>query len=409
MGAGYEPDRRVKGGTRVGRTNAEALGGTLQVTEIHGECDARFEAVRTAFAANFDQGQEVGASVAVTLHGEPIVDLWAGDADGQGNAWQRDTIVNVWSTTKTMAAICLLILADRGEIDLDAPVATYWPEFAAEGKDRVTVAQVMGHTAGLPGWDPPIAPEVLYDWDRATAALAAGAPWWEPGTASGYHALTQGYLEGEVVRRVTGRTIGTFFRDEVAEPLGADFHIGLPESDEHRTGRMVPPDRSLAAGLHLDPTAIATRTLLSCPLTGAEPNTREWRAAEIPAGGGTGNARSVARVHSALANGGSVDGVKLLSEQGVERIFTEQCHAVDHVLGMKMRLGTGFGLMNESVPLSPNPRSCFWGGWGGSLAVIDVDAEMSVAYVMNRMAGDLVGDMRGGLVVLSAFQALQSR
>jgi CubicO group peptidase (beta-lactamase class C family) len=384
------------------------------VTEIHGECDPRFEAVRTAFAANFDGGHEVGASVAVTLHGEPVVDLWAGDADnGDGDGadgvvppWQRDTIVNVWSTTKTMAAICLLILADRGEIDLDAPVATHWPEFAAQGKDRITVAQVMGHTAGLPGWDPAIGPDVLYDWDRAVAALAAQAPWWEPGTASGYHALTQGYLEGEVVRRVTGRTIGTFFREEVAEPLGADFHIGLPESEEHRTGRMVPPGRSLADGLDLDPTTVAIRALASCPLTGAEPNTREWRAAEIPAAGGTGNARSVARVHSALASGGSVDGVKLLSGEGVERIFTEQHHDVDQVLGMKMRLGTGFGLMNDTVPLSPNPRSCFWGGWGGSLAVIDLDAEMSVAYVMNRMAGDLVGDMRGGLVAFAALQSL---
>jgi CubicO group peptidase (beta-lactamase class C family) len=378
------------------------------VTEIHGDCDPRFEAVRAAFAANFDQGQEVGASVAVTLHGEPVVDLWAGDADEQGNAWQRDTIVNVWSTTKTMAAICLLVLADRGEVDLDAPVATYWPEFAAQGKDRVTVAQVMGHTAGLPGWDPPIAPADLYDWDRPTATLAAQVPWWDPGTASGYHALTQGYLEGEVVRRVTGRTIGTFFREEVAEPLGADFHIGLPESEEHRTGRMIPPDLSLLGAVGEDTGTVAAKALLSCPLTGAEANTREWRAAEIPAAGGTGNARSVARVHSALANGGTVDGVKILSEQGVERIFVEQCHDVDQVLGMKMRLGTGFGLMNESVPLSPNPRSCFWGGWGGSLAVIDVDAELSVAYVMNRMAGDLVGDMRGGLVVFSAFQALQS-
>jgi CubicO group peptidase (beta-lactamase class C family) len=382
------------------------------VTEIHGECDPRFEAVRTAFAANFDGGQEVGASVAVTLHGEPVVDLWAGDADNGDDAdgvvrpWQRDTIVNVWSTTKTMAAICLLMLADRGEIDLDAPVATHWPEFAAQGKDRITVAQVMGHTAGLPGWDPVIAPDVLYDWDRAVAALAAQAPWWEPGTASGYHALTQGYLEGEVVRRVTGRTIGTFFREEVAEPLGADFHIGLPESEEHRTGRMVPPGRSLAGGLDLDPTTVAIRALASCPLTGAEPNTREWRAAEVPAAGGTGNARSVARVHSALANGGSVGGVKLLSGEGVERIFTEQHHDVDQVLGMKMRLGTGFGLMNDTVPLSPNPRSCFWGGWGGSLAVIDLDAEMSVAYVMNRMAGDLVGDMRGGLVAFAALQSL---
>jgi CubicO group peptidase (beta-lactamase class C family) len=378
------------------------------VTEIHGECDGRFEAVRAAFEANFAPGQEVGASVAVTLEGEPVVDIWAGDADEDGRPWERDTIVNVWSTTKTMAATCMLMLADRGEIDLDAPVAKYWPEFAAEGKERVTIAQVMGHTAGVPGWDPPIAPEDLYDWDRAAGALAAQAPWWEPGTASGYHAISQGFLEGEVVRRVTGRTLGTFFREEVAEPLGADFHIGLPESEDHRTGRMIPPGEDMAdvTAESIDLESIAARALLSCPLTGAEPNTRAWRASELPAAGGTGNARSVARVHAALANGGTVDGVTLLSTEGVERIFVEQCHDVDQVLGVKMRLGTGFGLMNDIVPLSPNPRSCFWGGWGGSIAVIDLDARMSVAYVMNRMAGGLVGDLRGAMIVFAAYQAL---
>jgi CubicO group peptidase (beta-lactamase class C family) len=375
------------------------------VTEIHGECDPRFDAVRTAFAANFEQGQELGASVAVTLDGEMVVDLWAGDADEAGRPWERDTIVNVWSTTKTMAAICMLILADRGEIDLDAPIADYWPEFAANGKDRVTMAQVMGHTAGLPGWDPPITAEVLYDWDRAVEALAASALWWEPGTASGYHLITQGYLEGEVVRRVTGRTIGTFFREEVAEPLGADFHIGLPASEDHRVAQIIPPSVPIE-DLGEAPSEIAGRAGRSCALTGAEPNTREWRAAEIPAAGGTGNARSVARIHAALANGGTVDGVKLLSPAGVERIFVEQHQGVDQVLGVELRLGTGFGLMNETVPLSPNPRSCFWGGWGGSVAVIDLDARMSVAYVMNRMAGTLVGDLRGGMVVVGAYQSL---
>lgn len=374
---------------------------------IHGECDPAFGAVREQFAANFAQGLELGASVAVTLHGEPVVDLWAGHADTAGRPWERDTIVNVWSTTKTMAAICMLMLADRGEIDIDAPVASYWPEFAANGKEGVLVAHVLGHTAGLSGWDPPIAPEDLYDWDKACGALAAQAPWWEPGEFSAYHALTQGYLEGEIVRRVTGRTLGTFFREEVAEPLGADFHIGLPESEEPRVGEMTPPSTSLEE-LGLDPEGLAVRSLISCPLTGAEANTRAWRAAEIPAGGGTSNARAVARVHAAVANGGAVDGVRILSPEGVERIFVEQHHDVDRLFGMKVRLGTGFGLMNEFFPLSPNPRSCFWGGWGGSLAVIDVDAELSVAYVMNRMADGLVGDIRGASLVLAAYQALQS-
>jgi CubicO group peptidase (beta-lactamase class C family) len=279
-----------------------------------------------------------------------------------------------------------------------------WPEFAANGKEAITTAQVMGHTAGLPGWDPAITAETLYDHDATCAVLAAEAPWWEPGTMSGYHALSQGYLENEIVRRVTGRTLGTFFAEEVAGPLGADFHIGLPESEESRVGVMDTPkitlaDASSAAG---GANTIAYRALASAPITGAECNTREWRAAEIPAANGTGNARSVARVHSALACGGTVDGVELLSSNGVERIFTEQASGVDAVLGFDMRLGTGFGLMNESIPLSPNPRSCFWGGWGGSIAVIDLDLGLSVAYVMNKMADELMGDIRGGVLAVTA-------
>jgi CubicO group peptidase (beta-lactamase class C family) len=377
--------------------------------EIQGTCAPEFEAVRAAFAGNFDQGLEIGASACITVDGETVVDLWAGDADEDGRPWERDTIVNVWSTTKTMAATVLLILADRGDLDLDAPVARYWPEFAANGKEAVTTAQIMGHTAGLPGFDPAIDPITLYDQDALATNLAAQAPWWEPGTVSGYHAITQGFLEAEIVRRVTGRTIGTFFREEVADPLGADFHIGLPESEEPRVGQLRTPGVSLGTFEGADQRSIGFRALASCPITGAEANTRAWRAAEIPAAGGTGNARSVARVHAALACGGTLDGVTLLSPEGVDRIFVEQCHTTDLVLGAKMRLGTGFGLMNELIPLSPNPRSCFWGGWGGSICVIDVDARVSIAYVMNRMAGELVGDMRGAMLVLATMGSLAHR
>ena len=376
------------------------------MTEIHGYCKDGFEALQAQFADNFAKGLERGASVSVTLHGEPVVDLWAGDADGASRPWAEDTIVNVWSTTKTMAAICVLMLADRGELDLDAPVATYWPEFAANGKGAITTAHILGHTAGLAGWDPAITPADLYDWDKAVGVLAAQAPLWEPGTASGYHALTQGYLEGEIVRRITGRTIGAFFQEEVARPLGADFFIGLPESEEPRVGEMVPPTTGLHGGDNVDPASIAGRSLISAPVTGAECNTREWRASEIPAAGGTGNARSVARIHSALANGGTVDGVTIMSPAGVERILVEQAHNVDLVLGMKMRMGTGFGLMSDLIPLSPNPRSFFWGGWGGSIAVTDLDAGLSVAYVMNRMADGMAGDLRGAMLVFAAYAGL---
>ena len=376
------------------------------MTEIHGFCRDDFAPVRERFTANFTEGLERGASVAVTLHGEPVVDLWAGDADHDGTPWAENSITNVWSTTKTMAAICMLMLADRGELDLDAPVARYWPEFAANGKEAVTTAHVLGHTAGVPGWDPAITPQDLYDWDKTTSILAQGPLWWEPGTKSGYHALSQGFLEGEILRRITGRTIGTFFRDEVAQPLGADFHIGLPESEDHRYAPIDPPGAGIAEVDGLDPDALPIRILKSCPCTGAEPNTRDWRAAEIPAAGGISNARAVARIHSALACGGEVDGVRLMSTEGVERILVEQAHNQDLVLGVKMRMGTGFGLMNEMVPLSPNPRSYFWGGWGGSIAVVDMDAGLSVSYVMNRMANQLVGDLRGAMLVMAAHQSL---
>lgn len=379
------------------------------MTEIHGHCDDAFAIVRDQFAAHFDQGLELGASVVVTKDGETVVDLWGGDADTAGRPWEQDTICNVWSTTKTMAATVLLMLADRGEIDLDAPVATYWPEFAANGKEGVLVRHVLAHTAGLPGFAPTVGVDVLLDQDAAAANLAAQAPWWEPGTKSGYHLITQGYLEAEIVRRVTGRTIGTFFREEVAGPLGAEFWIGLPESEESKVAELIPPPPgSLAALQDANLESIAYRAAASAAITGAEPNTREWRAAEIPAAGGTANARGVARVHAALANGGSLDGVDLLSQKTLDRIFDEQMEMVDLVLGVKMKLGIGFGLMNETIPLSTNPRSCFWGGWGGSIALIDMDAHLTVSYVMNKMAPALVGDLRGGTLAVLALGAAAS-
>lgn len=375
------------------------------MTEVHGTCDERFTVVRDTFAAAFDRGEERGASAYVTVDGAPVVDIWAGVATDDGAPWERDTIVNVYSTTKTMAATCVLMLADRGEVDLHAPVADYWPEFGAAGKGAVTVAHVMSHTAGVSGFDPVITAEDLYDWDRVCEQLAGQEPWWEPGTQSGYHAITQGYLQGEVVRRVTGRSIGTFFREEVAEPLGADFHIGLPASEDGRVADLVPPEFPLGSD-EVDLASIRARTFLSCPLDATEPRTRAWRGAEIPAAGGTGNARSVGRVHSALACGGTVDGVTLMSEAGVERILEEQSHTEDLALGLKVRFGMGFGLMNESIPLSASPRAFFWGGYGGSIALVDLDRRLTVTYVMNKMSTGLAGDLRGAATVFSAYAAL---
>lgn len=376
--------------------------------DVHGFVKPGFEPVRDAFAANFEKGLELGASVAVTRDGEFVVDLWAGAADPSGRPWERDTIVNVYSTTKTMAAISVLVCADRGLVDLSAPVARYWPEFARNGKEAITVSHVMSHSAGLSGFDPPPeSVELLYDWDACVERLAAQKPWWEPGTASGYHAITQGYLQGEIVRRVTGRSLGTFFREEIAEPLGADFHIGLDARHDARVAELVPPKTGLGEGANAPaPDSIAARTFAGAPLTAKEPRTRAWRAAEIPAGGGIGNARSVSRVHSALACGGSVDGVRILSEAGVERAREEQIRGTDLVMNAPLVFGNGFGLNDASFPISPNPRAFFWGGWGGSLAIIDLDARATISYVMNRMEADLMGDVRGGSVAAAAYGAL---
>ena len=376
--------------------------------QIHGQCHERFEPVRTAFESNFRERDEVGASVFVTHEGEPVVDLWAGDAGPGGEPWREDTIVNVYSTTKTMASLCVLMLADRGKIEWDAPVARYWPGFEQNGKDGVLVRHVMSHSAGLSGFDPSINAEDLYDWDAITAHVAAQAPWWEPGTRSGYHAVTQGVLQGESVRRVTGRSLGTFFREEVAEPLGADFHIGLDPAHDKRVGELIPPKLAPGAKNPAIGVELSQRSLGSCHLTGREPRTSAWRRAEIPSAGGIGNARGVGRVHSALACGGEVDGVCLLSPRGVETIFKEQTNGTDLVLGIPVRFGMGFGLKSKVFPLGPNERVCFWGGWGGSLAVTDADAKLTVSYVMNRMEANLLGELRGGVLVMAAYQSLGS-
>ena len=368
------------------------------MAEVGGHCDARFTPVREAFTANLDRGLDTGASVAVALDGELVVDLWGGSRDPEGSEpWQADTITNVWSTTKPMTALCALILADRGELDLDAPVADYWPEFAAAGKGAVEVRHLMAHTSGLAGWDEPLTTHDLYDWERCTSLLAAQAPWWPPGTASGYHALTQGYLVGEVVRRITGETLGGFLAREVTGRLGADFHIGLAPEHDARVAPVIPPGGDLVGGL--DPGSLAARTLANPRLDARVAWEPAWRRAEIPAANGHGNARSVATVQSVLACGGAARGVRLLSEQGCETVFREQANGVDLVLGLPLRLGVGYGLNSPAMPISPNPRACFWGGWGGSLVLCDLDARLCVAYVMNRMGEGTAGDMRGvGLV-----------
>ncbi len=378
--------------------------------EVHGTCKEGFEAVRDGFVENFEEGLEVGAAAAVTVDGELVVDIWAGDADPNGTPWDRDTIVNVYSTTKTMAATCMLALADRGELDFDAPVCQYWPEFAQNGKEGVLVSHVMSHTAGLPGYVPPVTAADLYDLDAIAERLAAQELWFEPGSKSAYHAVTQGNLEGEILYRITGKRMADWFRDEIAEPLGADFHMSLPASEDGRMGELIPPEVNMEAlemnGVPVEFDSVCAKTLMSCMLDASEPQTREWRAAEIPAAGGIGNARSVARIHSMLACGGEVDGVRIMSEAGARKALEEQIDNVDDVLYMRMRHGLGFARDLDGWVTSPNPNHMFWGGWGGSVAVVDFDVRASVAYVMNRMEGTITGDPRGNRIVDAAFASI---
>jgi len=340
-----------------------------------------------------DEG-DAGASVAVFVDGEPVVDVWGGFADAERTLrWQRETITNVWSVTKTMTALCALVLADRGELDLAAPVGRYWPEFAVAGKEGVLVRHLLGHTAGLPDWDGPV--EELYDWPSAIARLAAQAPVWEPGSAAGYHSLTQGFLVGEVLRRITGRSVGAFFAEEVAGPLGADFHIGLPAEHDHRVALTVAPpsrDEDYAARAPGDgaPAAPGTRIRVR------DGNSQAWRRAQIPAASGFGNARSVALVQSVMACAGAVGGRRLLSPAGCARARQEQFHGLDRRLGLSVRYGLGYGLFGSAQG---------WGGWGGSFVMVEPDDRMVVAFVTNQMR-EPAADDRGLEVVMAAYDGL---
>ncbi len=380
------------------------------MVDISGDCAAGFGAVKDAFAANFERGADVGASVAIVRDGELVADLWGGSLDEAGTTpWQRDTIINVWSTTKTMSCLSLLVLASRGLVDVDAPVERYWPEFGANGKGNVLVRHLLSHTAGLPGWQARLEGTDLYDWDKVCALLAEQATWWEPGWKSGYHAVTQGNLVGEVVRRVDGRSVGTFFAEEIAGPLGADFHIGTGPEHDHRVAPVIPapplvfgsadgstaPDRDSIPYRAANPRLVAEQSWDVA-----------WRRAEIPAAGGHGNARGVALAQCAVSAGGSARGVDLLTKETIDRIFDVQAAGRDLVLGIGVTFGVGYGLNSPKNPISPNTRVCYWGGWGGSLVVNDVDAGFTFAYVMNRMGEGTVGDDRAHTILRAAYASL---
>jgi CubicO group peptidase (beta-lactamase class C family) len=367
----------------------------MSEVEVHGSCSERFEPVRAALANELSSGDELGASIVIDVDGETLVDVWGGFRDqARTQPWTRDTITNVWSTTKTVTNLAALMLADRGLLDVYAPIARYWPDYGANGKQDIQVRHLLGHTSGVSGWELPFATEDMYDWEKSTSRLAGQAPWWEPGTASGYHAQNQGHMVGEIVRRVTGKPLKQFVADEIAGPLAADFQIGALEKDWGRIADVVPPPPLPFDMSSLDPQSPAFKTMTGPVPDAAAANTPGWRLADMGAINGHGNARSVARILSAVTLGGTVDGVRLLGQDAIDLIFDEQANGVDLVLGVPLRFGIGYGLPNESIPYLPDERICFWGGWGGSLIIMDLGRRMTVSYMMNNMGSGVVGSPR---------------
>jgi len=492
--------------------------------EIKGLCEPRFEAVKDAFTRNFEEGMEVGASFAVTINGEYVIDIWGGYKDRERTQpWEKDTICNVYSTTKVPTVLCTMMCVDRGLLDLDGKVATYWPEFAQNGKENILVRHLLSHTSGLAGIEETIPSKAYYDWDRITNLLAAQKPWWEPGTKSGYHAITHGYLLGEIVRRVTGKTLGTFFKEEITNHLNIDFHIGLAEEHiprvtklipdrpimeyiplimgalfriannsevvkkeienlekkikfdygdddqyaiiisngktEFKTGKIDNPDCSfsvskdragamnwLFSSFNEEPDyisenlkiegspedvaqikklfeliALEARRLGGVGIKMAIPGgirdrsgDREWQAAEIPAGNGHGNARSVAKIASIIACEGELDGIRIISQETLEKILEEQIYGRDLVMPYPLRWGLGVGLPTKERP-RPNPRTCFWGGAGGSAISMDLDAKIGIGYVMNQMRNQTLqetaanlfhSDTRGNRLIKAVYESL---
>ncbi|MFI6168768.1 serine hydrolase domain-containing protein [Nocardia sp. NPDC051052] len=376
-----------------------------------GCCTDQFAGVREELANQLASGEELGAAICVTVDGEPVVDLWGGYRDIERTVpWTEDTLVNVFSISKTMTALAALLLVDRGELDVRQRVGHYWPEFAANGKGDIEIRHILGHTSGVSGWERPIELADIYDTEAASARLAAQPPWWEPGTASGYHALNYGHLVGEVIRRITGRGLGQFFAEELAGPLSADFHIGTGAEHHHRIAPLVPPPMLEFDMASLDQTSILVKTLTSPLLDLQEANSAAWRQAEIGAVNGHGNARSVARVQALVSNGGVLDGRRMLSEKTISLIFEQQSDGADLALLVPLRFGIGYGLPQpQTAPQVPDGRVCWWAGLGGAIVVNDLDRRITFAYTMNKMAPGLIGSARADAYLRSVFTAVGVR
>jgi CubicO group peptidase (beta-lactamase class C family) len=375
------------------------------MVQIHGTYQQRFEGVRDVFAEHFNQGADTGASFAVFIDGKPVIDLWGGYTDRDfTRPWQRNTIVNTFSTTKTMTALTALLLSDRGVLDLDAPVAKYWPEFAANGKQDVLVRHVVSHTSGLPTWDVQLTLTDMYDWEKSTALLAAQAPLHKPGSMWAYHGLTMGHLVGEVVRRATGLTLGTVFQQELAGPLGVNYHISTwAQSDLD----IAPIIQGAPRGRPTGTEDKYERGLYNPWYSVEDVNSIEWRRAELGGANGHGNAYAIAAIQSVLANGGVSLGKKIMSEDGCLRVREVQADNVCPSMHIPVTMGVGYGLASPVLePDLTTNRVAFWGGNGGSVIHVDFDERMSVGFAQNRWVEARCENIRRYALLKAVYAAL---
>ncbi|CAM3152982.1 EstA family serine hydrolase [Prescottella defluvii] len=379
------------------------------MTPVEGFAAPEFDGLRDLLQRNLDDGTDIGASVCVVRDGEIVVDLWGGVADvDSGARWVKDTVVNTYSLTKTMTALAALVLVDRGLLDVDAPVARYWPEFAVNGKDGVLVRHVLGHTSGVSGWQRPVTVADICDDVLAENLLAEQAPWWEPGSTSGYHATNYGHLVGGLVRRITGRSLGEFFATDVAAVCGADYLIGTPADVDPRVAPLIAPPPTGFDYASLPADSVFVKTMANPVIPIPETSSRRWRGAQIGGANGHGNARSVARAQSVISHGGrTLPGEQLLRADTVDRVLDVQADGVDQVLGAALRFGLGYALPAPAIhPSIPAGRVCWWTGYGGSIVVNDLDRRMTFAYVMNKMTPQLLGAPRTEEYVARTYAAL---
>lgn len=413
-------------------SNFPTLKTSVKTGEVAGFCDPRFERVAEEFTRNFQERGEVGASVCVQIEGETFVDLWGGSADPASNKpWAEDTITQVWSATKGATALCAHMLVERGLLDLEAPVVRYWPEFGQAGKESIPVKMLLNHQSGLAAISEPLPAGALFDWELMIRALERQAPFWQPGTRNGYHGFTFGYLVGEVVRRVSGKSLGTFFREEVAKPLGLDFWIGLPEALESRVAPIIPADppdpngpvSPMMMAIATDSTSMQALVMFNTGgymLPGPDGvfgfNTRAAYAAEFGSVGAMTNGRGLAGMYAPLANGGSLKGVSLVSRDTLARMgAVSSASSVDATILLPTRFSLGYAksIDNRRVPNCTEDDSLILSeeafghpGFGGAIGFVDPVARMSFGYAMNRMGQGVGLNARGQSLIDAAYLSL---